>query len=120
MTLIGFTYGIWPGFLIAGLASMLGAGFAFVSIRVSAVTLVGLPERSEAADIVLSQTFFLTWIRKQSNPKWDAFSRVMDNKGLPLIIMIRYCPLPWAIGNGLFAVSNGGHSSLLFSADHMA
>jgi hypothetical protein len=39
MTLIGFTYGIWPGFLIAGLASMLGAGFAFVSIRVRAVTL---------------------------------------------------------------------------------
>ena len=25
-------------------------------------------------------------------------------KGLPLIIMIRWCPLPFAINNGLFAV----------------
>lgn len=29
----------------------------------------------------------------------------MKHKGLPLIIMIRYSPIPWAIGNGLFAVS---------------
>jgi hypothetical protein len=40
----------------------------------------------------------------------------MDNKGLPLIIMIRYCPLPWAIGNGLFAVSNA-IAALSFRAD---
>lgn len=37
--------------------------------------------------------------------KWDAFGNVMKHKGLPLIIMIRYSPIPWAIGNGLFAVS---------------
>ena len=37
-------------------------------------------------------------------PKWDAFGHVMKHKGLPLIIMIRYSPIPWAIGNGLFAV----------------
>lgn len=34
LTLIGFVYGIWPGFLIAGIASMLGAGIAFLSVRV--------------------------------------------------------------------------------------
>lgn len=34
LTLIGFIYGIWPGFLIAGIASMLGAGIAFLSVRV--------------------------------------------------------------------------------------
>jgi hypothetical protein len=38
--------------------------------------------------------------------KWDAFGNVMKHKGLPLIIMIRYSPIPWAIGNGLFAVSS--------------
>lgn len=38
-------------------------------------------------------------------PKWDAFGQAMKHKGLPLIIMIRYSPIPWAIGNGLFAVS---------------
>jgi uncharacterized membrane protein YdjX (TVP38/TMEM64 family) len=35
MTLIGFAYGIWPGFLLAIVSSMLGAGIAFVSVRVS-------------------------------------------------------------------------------------
>lgn len=39
----------------------------------------------------------------RSNPKWDAFARVMREKGTVLICMIRYCPLPWAMGNGLFA-----------------
>jgi hypothetical protein len=41
--------------------------------------------------------------------KWDAFGNVMKHKGLPLIIMIRYSPIPWAIGNGLFAVSYRAH-----------
>jgi len=81
MTLIGFTYGMWPGCLIAVVASMTGAGFAFLSVR----------------------AFFLSWVKKQSNAKWDAFGNVMRAKGLPLIIMIRYCPIPWAICNGLFA-----------------
>ncbi|ORY28780.1 hypothetical protein BCR39DRAFT_533830 [Naematelia encephala] len=81
MTLIGFIYGMWPGAMIAVLASMSGSAFAFLSIR----------------------SFFLHWIRKYSNPKWEAFANVMRAKGLPLVIMIRYCPLPWAMGNGLFA-----------------
>ncbi|ORX39329.1 hypothetical protein BD324DRAFT_619269 [Kockovaella imperatae] len=81
MTLIGFTYGVWPGFLVASLAALSGAAIAFISVR----------------------TFFLGWIRKRSNDKWEAFGHVMRNKGLPLVVMIRYCPLPWAMGNGLFA-----------------
>lgn len=36
MTLIGFAYGLWPGCLIAALASMAGSGIAFLSVRVSA------------------------------------------------------------------------------------
>ncbi|WVN87883.1 uncharacterized protein L203_103080 [Cryptococcus depauperatus CBS 7841] len=79
LTLIGFVYGIWPGFLIAAVASMLGAGIAFLSVR----------------------RFFLGIIKK--NDKWEAFGHVMRAKGLPLVIMIRYCPIPWGIGNGLFA-----------------
>ncbi|WVF65529.1 hypothetical protein IAT40_000257 [Kwoniella sp. CBS 6097] len=79
LTLIGFTYGVWPGFLLSFISSMLGAGLSFISVR----------------------TFFLGYISK--NDKWDAFGHVMRAKGLPLIIMIRYCPIPWNIGNGLFA-----------------
>lgn len=39
------------------------------------------------------------------NKQWEAFGHVMRDKGWPLVAMIRWCPLPWAIGNGLFAVS---------------
>jgi uncharacterized membrane protein YdjX (TVP38/TMEM64 family) len=83
MSLIGFTYGMWPGVLISSLSSMVGAAIAFLSVR----------------------RFFLGWVKKRSNAKWDAFGRVMKEKGLPLVIMIRWCPLPWALSNGLFAVS---------------
>lgn len=34
MSLIGFAYGLWPGCLIAALASMVGSGLAFLSVRV--------------------------------------------------------------------------------------
>ncbi|ODO06122.1 hypothetical protein L198_01354 [Cryptococcus wingfieldii CBS 7118] len=79
LTLIGFIYGIWPGFLIAFIASNLGAGIAFLSVR----------------------RFFLGWIKK--NDKWEAFGHVMRAKGLPLVVMIRFCPIPWNVSNGLFA-----------------
>lgn len=35
LTLIGFTFGMWPGALIGIMGSMCGAGLAFWSIRVS-------------------------------------------------------------------------------------
>jgi hypothetical protein len=35
MSLIGFAYGVWPGFLIASIGSLLGGAFAFLSVRVS-------------------------------------------------------------------------------------
>ena len=95
MSLIGFTYGIWPGFLIASFASMLGAAIAFLSVRVGAYPQTQLYDTDK-------QTFFP---KVKMGTKWDAFGNVMKHKGLPLIIMIRYSPIPWAIGNGLFAVS---------------
>lgn len=95
MSLIGFTYGIWPGFLIASFASMLGAAIAFLSVRVCVHSQINAYNTDE-------QTFFP---KVKMGTKWDAFGNVMKHKGLPLIIMIRYSPIPWAIGNGLFAVS---------------
>ncbi|RXK38968.1 hypothetical protein M231_03698 [Tremella mesenterica] len=79
MTLIGFIYGIHPGFLLACASSMTGGAISFLSVR----------------------RFFHGIIKP--NEKWEAFGHVMKAKGLPLVIMIRYCPLPWAVGNGLFA-----------------
>lgn len=109
MTLMGFAYGLWPGFLIAGLAALSGAAIAFLSVR----------------------TFFLEWMRKfgsGKNKQWQAFGHVMHERGWPLVAMIRWCPLPWAIGNGLFAVSTnsandakqvvGAHSAIILLMSH--
>ena len=35
MTLIGFTWGLWPGALIASISTLVGAAIAFFSVRVS-------------------------------------------------------------------------------------
>lgn len=35
MSLIGYTFGFWPGAALAVAASMTGAGVAFLSVRVS-------------------------------------------------------------------------------------
>lgn len=138
MSLIGFAYGVWPGFLIASIGSLLGGAFAFLSVRVSedfapfqnhphfiVIVLLVVVTASEVANshcpisvvcgmgdawgglgvthLLTLQTFFPGIIR--SHPSWDAFGRVMRDKGTILVIMISYCPMPWAIGNGLFAVS---------------
>ncbi|KAJ9108632.1 hypothetical protein QFC20_003330 [Naganishia adeliensis] len=84
LTMIGYTFGLWPGALLAIAASMTGAGVAFLSVR----------------------TFFLQWMKQfgsGKSDKWEAFSHVVKAKGTILIIMIRWCPFPWALGNGLFA-----------------
>ena len=98
MSLIGFTWGMWPGALIAAISTLIGSAIAFVSVRVSR-------SLGSAPKIAYPQRFFLNVVKKRSNAQWDAFGRVMREKGLPLIIMIRFCPVPWAISNGLFAVS---------------
>lgn len=97
MSLIGFAYGMWIGALVGSIASLIGAALAWFSIRVS------LTERSGSN----AKHFFLDWMRKfgsSKNKQWEAFGCVMRDKGWPLVAMIRWCPLPWAIGNGLFAV----------------
>ncbi|KAJ9096762.1 hypothetical protein QFC21_005032 [Naganishia friedmannii] len=82
--MIGYTFGLWPGALLSVAASITGAGVAFLSVR----------------------TFFLKWMQQfgsGKSDKWEAFSHVVKAKGTILIIMIRWCPFPWALGNGLFA-----------------
>ena len=37
----------------------------------------------------------------------------MKTKGLPLVIMIRACPIPWALGNALFAVRRASDQSAI-------
>jgi uncharacterized membrane protein YdjX (TVP38/TMEM64 family) len=103
--MIGFTFGLWKGMFIGGVASLAGAALAWFSIRVSQTC---IPTRLDCSFILTgNQTFFLDWMRRfgaSKNKQWEAFGHVMREKGWPLVAMIRWCPLPWAIGNGLFAV----------------
>jgi uncharacterized membrane protein YdjX (TVP38/TMEM64 family) len=80
--LCGFAYGM-KGFWIAAAASQVGASVVFVTLRY----------------------LFRSQLRRWSkNEKWAAFESVILAKGLPLIILIRACPLPpWVWSNTLFA-----------------
>jgi uncharacterized membrane protein YdjX (TVP38/TMEM64 family) len=43
----------------------------------------------------------------ERNRHWDAFNHLIEEKGLPLVVMVRWCPLPFAFGNGLLSVVDG-------------
>jgi uncharacterized membrane protein YdjX (TVP38/TMEM64 family) len=78
MMLCGFAYGV-QGFIIAAPAAIVGASLGFVIYR-----------------------YILTEQVKQwtaNSNKWKAFESVIEARGLPLIILIRFCPLPWSYSN---------------------
>ncbi|KAG9057372.1 Tlg2-vesicle protein [Serendipita sp. 407] len=83
LSIAGFAWGV-QGFWIACPAAFTGAGLCFVSLRL----------------------MFRVRLQKlqQSNKHWRALDQVVATKGLPLIILIRFSPLPpWVYSNALFA-----------------
>ncbi|KAG8761454.1 Tlg2-vesicle protein [Serendipita sp. 396] len=83
LSIAGFAWGV-QGFWIACPAAFIGAGLCFVSLRL----------------------MFRVRLQKlqQSNKHWRALDQVVATKGLPLIILIRFSPLPpWVYSNALFA-----------------
>lgn len=84
LTMIGYTFGLWPGALLAIAASMTGAGVAFLSVRVSPILLL-LPSSMNTDARV--KTFFLQWMKQfgsGKSDKWEAFSHVVVRPSLPL------------------------------------
>ncbi|KAG8746858.1 Tlg2-vesicle protein [Ceratobasidium sp. 414] len=82
LTVCGFAYGV-KAFLFVAPAACIGAGFAFLTLRY----------------------FFRERVRNftHGQEKWRALEAVIAAKGLPLIMLIRWAPLPWTYSNALFA-----------------
>ncbi|KAG8766527.1 Tlg2-vesicle protein [Ceratobasidium sp. 428] len=82
LTVCGFAYGV-KAFLFVAPAACIGAGFAFLTLRY----------------------FFRERVRgfTHRQEKWRALEAVIAAKGLPLIMLIRWAPLPWTYSNALFA-----------------
>jgi len=82
MMLCGFAWGV-SGILIVAPAATLGACLAFVLLRL----------------------FFRKKVKgwTQKIKKWEALESVIEARGLPLIILIRWCPLPWVYSNAFFS-----------------
>ncbi|GAA5984044.1 hypothetical protein JCM11641_005577 [Rhodosporidiobolus odoratus] len=81
-TLIGFAYGVWPGFFFSAGSCLAGGAFAFIVIR----RLLHL---------------FSPYISR--NPTFEALSKAVRYKGLGLMVMIRLCPFPYPYSNLFFA-----------------
>ncbi|BGP28879.1 Tlg2-vesicle protein [Rhodotorula toruloides] len=81
-TLVGFAYGVTPGFYISAGSCLLGGAFAFVLCR----KLV---------------TLFAPFIQRDKT--FAALSRAVRVKGLPLITLLRLCPFPYPYSNLFFA-----------------
>ncbi|GAA6019384.1 hypothetical protein JCM11491_004808, partial [Sporobolomyces phaffii] len=81
-TLIGFSYGITPGFYISAGSCLVGGVFSFLVVR----RLV---------------RFFAPFIQRDQT--FQALSNAVKVKGLPLIILLRLCPFPYPYSNAFFA-----------------
>ncbi|GAA5908179.1 uncharacterized protein JCM6883_004297 [Sporobolomyces salmoneus] len=81
-TLIGFAFGVMPGFFISAGSCLVGGVFAFVVVR----KLV---------------RFFAPFIHKDKT--FQALSNAVRVKGLPLIVLLRLCPFPYPYSNAFFA-----------------
>ncbi|GAA5835435.1 hypothetical protein JCM3766R1_004786 [Sporobolomyces carnicolor] len=81
-TLIGFAFGVMPGFFISAASCLVGGVLSFVVVR----KLV---------------RFFAPFIHKDKTFK--ALSNAVRVKGLPLIVLLRLCPFPYPYSNAFFA-----------------
>ncbi|CEQ38898.1 SPOSA6832_00370 [Sporobolomyces salmonicolor] len=81
-TLVGFAYGVHPGWLISSFSCLVGGVFSFLLVR----RLVGV---------------FAPYIHKDKT--FQALSQAVRVKGLPLIILLRLCPFPYPYSNAFFA-----------------
>ncbi|KAM0793469.1 hypothetical protein ACM66B_000911 [Microbotryomycetes sp. NB124-2] len=81
-TLCGFAFGVIKGWLLGAAGCLLGGCFAFVLTR----RLI-----EYYAPLLKSNTHF------------QALSKAVRHKGLPLIVLIRLCPLPFPYSNTFFA-----------------
>ncbi|BGP36778.1 Tlg2-vesicle protein [Rhodotorula kratochvilovae] len=81
-TLVGFAYGVWPGFAISAASCLAGGAFAFLVVRHFI-------------------RYFAPFVHRDKT--FQALSRAVRAKGLPLMVMLRLCPFPYPWSNAFFA-----------------
>ncbi|GAA6047296.1 hypothetical protein JCM3770_001873 [Rhodotorula araucariae] len=81
-TLVGFAYGVWPGFAISAASCLAGGAFAFLVVRHFI-------------------RYFAPFVHQDTT--FQALSRAVRAKGLPLMMMLRLCPFPYPWSNAFFA-----------------
>lgn len=84
ITLAGIVYGLWKGWLLVASATIAGS----------------------TASFLISRLLFKDFItRRVANDKrFEALALVLKHDGLKLLIMIRFCPLPYSLANGAIAM----------------
>ena len=91
-TTAGFVYGIGEGWLILATATVAGS---FCSFLVSRTVLRKYVERMVASD-----------------KRFAALALVLKHEGLKLLIMIRFCPLPYSFSNGAMSTIPTVHPAM--------
>ncbi|KAI9806813.1 MAG: Tlg2-vesicle protein [Piccolia ochrophora] len=83
VTIAGFLYGLRNGWLI-----------------VSAATVVG-----SLCSFLLSRTIFSGYVHRlvENDRRFAALALTLKHDGLKLLVMIRFCPLPYSLSNGAMA-----------------
>ncbi|KAI9843414.1 MAG: Tlg2-vesicle protein [Sclerophora amabilis] len=80
LTIAGFVYGFPIGWFIVASATVVGSFCAFLT----------------------SRTIFSTYAQRlvANDTRFNALALTLKHDGLKLLIMIRYCPLPYSLSNG--------------------
>ncbi|KAL7413395.1 hypothetical protein BDY24DRAFT_389928 [Mrakia frigida] len=92
LTFAGFTYGLPRGIPIAFLGTLSGSSIAFFLYRYVFRKQFGKMMGTGA-----------NGGQGREGGKWEAFQAVVKSKSLPLLIALRWCPLPFALSNGFYA-----------------
>ncbi|EEQ88219.2 golgi apparatus membrane protein tvp38 [Blastomyces dermatitidis ER-3] len=79
-TIAGFIFGVWKGWLLYGIGTVLGSTCSFIA----------------------SRTLFSSFVHRlmQHDKRFAALALTLKYDGLQLLCMIRLCPLPYSICNG--------------------
>ncbi|ODV91308.1 hypothetical protein CANCADRAFT_19451, partial [Tortispora caseinolytica NRRL Y-17796] len=96
-TLCGVVYGVFKGWFVAAIGSIIGAAVTFLLYR---FLLRDFAERL-----------------LQSNKKFKAFNRTLEYDGLFLLFLIRLCPLPFSVSNAaLSAISSVSFKNFILAS----
>lgn len=122
-TLVGFAYGVWPGFLISALSCLAGGAFSFMyGSSLSSIPASMLTARPSHSVVRYFLRFYAPFVQRMNTHK--ALSKAVRAKGpsrsvprhplfalgtharpagLPLMMLLRLCPFPYPYSNAFFA-----------------